>query len=237
MTGLHAIDRWVPPEQVIAIRLLDVVEGEFLDGIPAVVLGEFGNDRPGQCREIASRGQVTVTRQTRRIHKVARVHTESLCMLVHQFGKHRLGAREVLCEGNARIVSGLYDHTEQQIPDRDLFPDLDKHAGTRRPPGFLADRNEVVERNLTFPQGDECGIRRHQFGQAGWLELIVRLEGCQFTSGHPVDNKVAFGADNRRRGDRRDICMNRDGYGQQQNRHEQVQVHKGPAGHRRGPVL
>ena len=52
MSGFHAIDRIVTPKQPVAVGLLDIVEREIPDRIPAVVVGKFPDDRLCQDRQV-----------------------------------------------------------------------------------------------------------------------------------------------------------------------------------------
>ena len=166
------------------------------------MLGELGDQRARQRREVSRRGHMAFRGKPSRIGKVAREHAELAGVLVHHLGEHVLGARDVLGQSDAGVVARLNDHAVQQVVDADLLADLDEHARAGHPPGLLGDRHLVLQVNLPLGERLENDICRHELRQTGRRKRCIRIQRRKFLSGLSVDDQIALRPDDRRRGRR-----------------------------------
>ena len=121
---------------------------------------------------------------------------------VHLADERVDGSRDVLREGDGRIVAGLDQEPAQQILDTDLGVDFDEHARAAHAPRPLADARAVVEPNAAGLQSAEHDIGRHELREARRRKLVVGGARGEHLARREVDEVVALGAELRRRGQR-----------------------------------
>ena len=137
-------------DQRIAIALLDTVIGKILFGEHRIQFGIFINrEIPDQrgCEyvEIACRGVLFGIGPACRIAENRVFHAELAGHVIHFLGKAVLGAGNALCNGDGRVVSGLYNHTVKQVADRHFLADFDEGLRSALAPCFLGNQESVIE--------------------------------------------------------------------------------------------
>ena len=195
---LDAIHAVIPPQQGVAIELLDVVIDELLDGVQRIDFRIVPDQASGQERQVLRGGVVIFIRPSGAVHKVGVIHAQGPGLLVHQCGKLVFGARHILRQGHAGVVAGLDDHPFQQRVNADFFANLDEHAGPLHAPRLLTDDNLVLQGELVPGQlaGDHIG--GHHLGQAGGFHPVFRVLLRQVSAGGGVHQQIRHGVDLRR---------------------------------------
>ena len=202
MAGLHAVGRRVEPQQTIAVGLRDVVVPVFLDRVVArIVVRKIPDQRCGERIEIARRAVVLGVGQSGGVDETRVLHPETLRLTVHQLHEHVLRAGDRLGERNAGIVARLYFHALDELLHRDRAARLDEHARARRAPGAHRHRHLLLERELLVAQRREHEIGRHQLGERGRLEALIRALRDEHLAARQVadDPRLAHDARRRRR--------------------------------------
>src|SRR5690606_32240678 len=117
VAGLDPVHVTVAPQQAIAVGLTVVVVLEVFFRVDLVVLGKIPDQGLGHQRHVVGGGEVVVPGQAGGVFKVGVHHPQQLGLLVHNVGKGRLGAGDVLGEDDGGVVAGLDNHPPQQVDD------------------------------------------------------------------------------------------------------------------------
>ena len=195
---LDAVHAVIPPQQGVAIGLLDAVIDELLDSVQGVDFRIVLDQASGQERQVLRGGVVIFMGPPGAVHKVGVIHAQGPSLLVHQRGKLVFVARHILRQGDAGVVAGLDDHPFQQRVNADFLANLDEHAGPLHAPRLLADDDLVLQGELVLGQlaGDHIG--GHHLGQAGGFHPVFRVLLHQVSAGGGVHQQIRHGVDLRR---------------------------------------
>ncbi len=124
-------------------------------------------------------------------------------MGIHQIGKGRLAAGDMLRKRNAGIVAGLDDHALEQILQRHPLADFDKHLGTAGAPSLLADQDLIRQGKIAFRKLAKDNIGGHDFGQAGGFEALIGIGLAEHLTAVVLDQQIPLGRQGRWIGDRK----------------------------------
>ncbi len=173
--GLHAVGADIHGEQRVAILLADLVEGEFLLGVPFIEFRIGHDDMARQPGEFARRHALFRIRQSGRIGEIRLCQPELARAAVHQPREIFLVAGDAFGERDAAVIGGLNDRALQQVGDFDATVNRREHgrAAGRRPalaPGALADDELLVELDVAFLDLVEHRLLR----SSAWRDWLVR---------------------------------------------------------------
>ena len=192
---LYAIDADILGQQSIPIGLRNPVVGVLGDGIPLVKFGELPDDGRRHYCEIPCRRIVIVVWQSRAIGIVRPGHPEFGPIGIHQRREGLLAACDMLGKRNAGIVARLYDHAHQQGFHADLGVGFQKHSGGAHAlaPGVFADRNLILQIDVTRGQFSENHVTGHYLGDARRFHPLFRLSCRKVAPALVVDKQIRFG--------------------------------------------
>ena len=166
--------------------------------VVGVRLREFVNDRARQGGNVACTAVVIFVRPAGRVDKIGIRHPEQLRLVVHVTRKRGLGSGDMLGQSHAGIVPRLYDQSLEQILDRHLLANFDKHFRAFHTPGFFADSNHFIQRNVTIGNRLVDQISGHQLGNTGGLDMLVRILFRKHPARIEINQKIAGGVELRR---------------------------------------
>ena len=126
--GFHAVSVEIrAPQQTVAVRLTDFVEGELFFFMDRILFRHVMDHRFGEQRHIAGGTKLTWRIQTVHGHKGGVGQAHFLRIAVHQADKRVLAARHVVGDRDAGVVAGLNDNALVKIFDRHLHSWLKEH--------------------------------------------------------------------------------------------------------------
>ena len=128
MSGLHAVDVGIDPQQPVAVGLRDVVVAVLAQRIERVVLGKVADQRGARAaRGPSPSSSAADARVPVALAEVRVREPEPRRFAVHPLGERVLAAGDDLGQRDRRVVAGLDDHSAQQLVDGDRLLRLDEH--------------------------------------------------------------------------------------------------------------
>ncbi len=182
MAGLDAVDRRVDVEQAVAVGLADLVVGEVLLRVHAVVLGEVLDDPRGQRGQVHGRGVVVRVGDAVGVGEVGVLHPQLLRLAIHHRHEAFLRAADRFGQRQRRVIARLHDQAQQQVAHAHRLVGFQEHA--RLVALDLEDdrgrHHGLVDCETLFLDCGERQVRGHQLGQRSRLDAhigVLRSQG------------------------------------------------------------
>ena len=194
-TGLEPVNRVVSPQQPVAVELPNFRKGVLRHRVVLQGSREVSQIVDGKQRHVMGCGDLSPTRQSVRIVKVAACHAQPGRRFVHHLDEALFAAGKVLGNRHARVVSRHHRDALDQFLKGHSFSLPHEHFGAAGSPGFLTDENLVRKGRLTIFNEVEYHVQSKHLGKRGRRNRLILVLLLEDLSGRVLHQHRAPGTD------------------------------------------